>query len=166
MKKLPIDQAVDRFLCWRLPENFAPDCGISFVKVNHPTSWPTGTNLFTADQAKAMLAHVAEPLIVEIEQRWIPVIERLPDSGVTVLAFYKNGNGLGRRIRAQWIAAKSSESSDESDFGEYDESSDTYYDPEGWYEQIEHAVDYSAMFVSDGKPTHWMPLPAPPKDAL
>ena len=58
-----INAMVSRFLCWRLPENFSPDCGISFVKVNHPTSWPTGTNLFDANQAKAMLMEVVAPLL-------------------------------------------------------------------------------------------------------
>ena len=53
-----IDAMVSRFLSWRLPENFSPDCGISFTRINHPTSWPVGTNLFTAEQAKAMILHM------------------------------------------------------------------------------------------------------------
>jgi hypothetical protein len=68
--KSTIDQAVDRFLCWKLPADFAPDCGITFTS---PIGcWPTGTNLFTADQAEAMLNYVAYPLtarIVELEQQ-------------------------------------------------------------------------------------------------
>jgi hypothetical protein len=53
-----LDATVDRFLQWRLPDTFAPDCGISFTPLNHPNSWPTGTNLLTAAQAKDMLRHV------------------------------------------------------------------------------------------------------------
>jgi hypothetical protein len=53
-----LDAMVDRFLTWRLPDDFYPDCGISFTKLNHPNSWPVGTNLLTAEQAKAMLLHV------------------------------------------------------------------------------------------------------------
>lgn len=68
--KTPIDQAVDRFLCWKLPKGFSPDCGIKFKRESdykHPefgcTKFePTGTNLFDAVQAKDMLAHVTEPL--------------------------------------------------------------------------------------------------------
>lgn len=54
--KVP-DAIVDRFLSWRLPDDFSPDCGVSFVKPSHPTSWPVGTNLFTATQARAMLEY-------------------------------------------------------------------------------------------------------------
>jgi hypothetical protein len=51
---------VDRFLGWQLPEAFNPDCFIYFsrdmAKANH--SWPIGTNLFTAEQAREMLEYV------------------------------------------------------------------------------------------------------------
>lgn len=57
-----LDKAVNRFLAWPLPKGFAPDCGISFDgrkddEWNKGKSWPIGTNLFTADQAKAMFLH-------------------------------------------------------------------------------------------------------------
>lgn len=52
------DEMVSRFLTWRLPDDFAPDCGVSFTKPNHPTSWPVGTNLLTAIQARQMLEYV------------------------------------------------------------------------------------------------------------
>lgn len=52
------DEMVNRFLNWRLPDDFQPDCGVSFVKPNHHTSWPVGTNLLTAVQARQMLEHV------------------------------------------------------------------------------------------------------------
>ncbi len=54
-------EMVDRFLCWKLPADFYPDGGVSFAP-GHTTpsspNWTTGTNLFTATQAKAMLEHV------------------------------------------------------------------------------------------------------------
>ncbi len=55
---------VDRFLRWRLPENFGPDGGISFVRdYNVNTPWPakhepTGTNLFDVTQATDMVKHL------------------------------------------------------------------------------------------------------------
>jgi hypothetical protein len=52
------NEIVGRFLTWKLPSDFQPDCGVSFVKPNHPTSWPVGTNLLTATQARDMLEHV------------------------------------------------------------------------------------------------------------
>ena len=59
-----IKDAVARFLCWRLPENFAPDGGISFkATFNENTPWPmrhepTGANLLNATQAEAMIRHI------------------------------------------------------------------------------------------------------------
>lgn len=55
-----IDEMVNRFLCWKLPKDFAPDCGISFKpsKVNVVLDvWPTGTNLLHAGQAQEMFRH-------------------------------------------------------------------------------------------------------------
>lgn len=65
---LEIDEIVNRFLCWKLPEHFSPDCGISFKQYSdyeHPVFGrnkyePVGTNLFSADQAKAMFEYVLE----------------------------------------------------------------------------------------------------------
>ena len=47
----------NRFLGWKLPEDFGPDCGISFTPLGHPNGWPIGTNLFTATQAQAMFEY-------------------------------------------------------------------------------------------------------------
>lgn len=61
-----IRRMVSRFLAWPLPDDFAPDCGISFEPVvNKHTSLehryePVGTNLFTAVQAEAMIRHIIE----------------------------------------------------------------------------------------------------------
>lgn len=66
-----IKHMVNRFLMWRLPENFNPDGGISF-KAEFNVDWnasrglptdrhqPTGTNLLTATQAEAMIRHILE----------------------------------------------------------------------------------------------------------
>lgn len=60
-KQIQIDEMVNRFLGWRLPENFYPDCGITFKHIDtwggYPNNWPIGTNLFTANQAKVMFEH-------------------------------------------------------------------------------------------------------------
>jgi hypothetical protein len=59
-----IKYMVDRFLGWRLPENFNPDAGISFKKTfNENTPWPmkhepVGTNLFDAGQAEEMIRYM------------------------------------------------------------------------------------------------------------
>lgn len=61
-----IKHMVDRFLNWRLPEHFNPDCGISFkAEYNQNTPYPAkhepvGTNLFTAEQAEQMIRHMID----------------------------------------------------------------------------------------------------------
>lgn len=61
-----IKKMAERFLTWRLPEDFNPDGGISFKKTyndltDHPMKHePTGTNLFNFEQAIAMVRHMAE----------------------------------------------------------------------------------------------------------
>jgi len=62
MTEVEIKNMVDRFLNWRLPEDFHPDCGIHFdadaAKKLHPHNHryePIGTNLFTATQATEMV---------------------------------------------------------------------------------------------------------------
>lgn len=54
------DEMVSRFLDWKLPKDFGPDCYVSFDREQAETNngWPVGTNLFTADQVKQMLQHV------------------------------------------------------------------------------------------------------------
>jgi hypothetical protein len=96
---------------------------------------------------------------------WVQVAERLPAAGQTVLACYRNRADKVRRIRAHWIAAKSIEAGTEDECSEYDEDADTYWTPEGWYEQIDNWGDYSAVAVCEGTVTHWMPLPPPPASA-
>ena len=56
-----IDEMVNRFLSWKLPVDFSPDCNISFDRKTAstwPNSWPIGTNLLTADQAREMIKHI------------------------------------------------------------------------------------------------------------
>jgi hypothetical protein len=62
-----IDHMVDRFLSWKLPKDFQPDQGISFKQAtlkDYKTDrfWPIGTNLFTADQARAMISYMLEDI--------------------------------------------------------------------------------------------------------
>lgn len=61
-----IEHMVNRFLAWKLPSNFNPDAGISFKAAfnehtAHPMKHePSGTNLFDATQADAMVRHMIE----------------------------------------------------------------------------------------------------------
>ena len=61
-----IDEMVNRFLSWSLPDDFHPDGGIEFNResaYDHPDTGrhkfkPTGTNLFHAGQAREMIEHI------------------------------------------------------------------------------------------------------------
>lgn len=61
-----IKHMIDRFLGWRLPENFNPDGGVSFQKIGNegtPHAYarePSGTNLFDATQAQAMIRYLVD----------------------------------------------------------------------------------------------------------
>lgn len=55
------DEMVSRFLGWKVPQDFYPDCYVTFdrEKASAPhASWPVGTNLLHAGQAREMLEHV------------------------------------------------------------------------------------------------------------
>lgn len=56
-----IKYMVDRFLSWKLPKNLNPDAGISYTRPNYAPevdATPSGTNLFDATQADAMVRHM------------------------------------------------------------------------------------------------------------
>lgn len=63
-----IKHMVDRFLQWKLPEDFRPDGGIEFDPISSKgTAYerrrePVGTNLLSATQAEAMVRHMLDGL--------------------------------------------------------------------------------------------------------
>lgn len=55
----------DRFLGWKLPEEFKPDNGVTYTAPHGCWSTPlTGTNLLDANQAEAMVRYMAEEMPV------------------------------------------------------------------------------------------------------
>ncbi|MDE2097060.1 MAG: hypothetical protein KGL39_07425 [Patescibacteria group bacterium] len=65
MTEEQINHMVDRFLAWRLPQPWHPDNGISYQRPNYAHApadhdWPTGANLFDADQATEMVRYLAQ----------------------------------------------------------------------------------------------------------
>lgn len=69
MTDAQIKHMVERFLSWKLPENFAPDGGVTFTKMYNEKSpfgpmrhEPVGTNLFDYTQADAMVRHMLDEL--------------------------------------------------------------------------------------------------------
>ncbi len=75
-------QMIDRFLSWKLPEDFSPDCGVSFDKrppdaKGYARPWPVGTSLLTATQARQMLEHVLQAPTPLEQKKADPVYDKL-----------------------------------------------------------------------------------------
>lgn len=87
-----IKYMVDRFLGWRLPEHFSPDCGISFkANYNERTAYPakhepTGTNLFDATQAEAMIRYLVDGMPADGSEQFTIFVDGKP---IDVAAIYK-----------------------------------------------------------------------------
>lgn len=84
---------------------------------------------------------------------WMPLPDTLPDPGKPVLL------DIGKKhpIRAMWAAKHTVEAGDDdTDWGEYDEATDTYYCPEGWYEWNQHEETHWAVSET---PVAWCELP-------
>lgn len=100
-----------------------------------------------------------------LRKRWIPVTERLPENDVHVLLSCKCGSGAyvcdGFHTEKYSTPTQFYEDID----ADYDEETDEYYFPEGWWEVIKNWDDYSCVAIEDTV-THWMPLPEPPKEEV
>lgn len=91
---------------------------------------------------------------------WIRVSDELPPADKPVLAAFRNECGRTRVVCAFYAPAYTIESDGEWDeFADYHEERDTFYTPEGWYENNEY--DETNWKVA-ADVTHWMPLPAHP----
>jgi len=92
---------------------------------------------------------------------WIETKDKMPEYGVPVLVFVQGVYGnKTRRLRASYAAKHTQEQSELADGdADYDEATDEYYCPEGWYETNEFEEVHWRV---EGEVTHWMPLPEPP----
>ena len=84
---------------------------------------------------------------------WVSVGERLPEPGKPVLIACN-----GRALRAVWMPKHYAT---EADWGEFRGDTDEDYWPEGWYEW--NGYD-EVHWQTEHEPTHWQPLPQPPKE--
>lgn len=115
-----VGKMVDRFLGWKLPKDFHPDCGISFKSESdyeHPefgkTKYePTGTNLFHAGQAKELFEHAIGgedvPQSLQLLTFCVLVLRNgFAVTGESACASPENFNAeIGRRIARENAIAK------------------------------------------------------------
>lgn len=83
-------------------------------------------------------------------QQWQP-IETAPKDKWLILGYY-NIAGKWRTVRGNWF--------DDGDL--FDDNEEPIHGDEGWYETAENANDLPNVWPIN--PTHWMPLPAAPKE--
>ena len=84
---------------------------------------------------------------------WIALPGTLPKPGTPVLL------DIGKKypIRAMWAAKHTVPAAgDDTDWGEYDEATDQYWCPEGWYEWNQNEDNHWQVSET---PRAWMPLP-------
>lgn len=101
-----IEHMVDRFLRWKLPENFRPDAGISFKPdFNENTPWPnkhkpSGTNLFDCNQATEMVKFMIEdlPALPNQSEQINALVENAKSQTETNLAIIRKLDAKDQRI--------------------------------------------------------------------
>lgn len=94
---------------------------------------------------------------------WVKVSDKLPDTEVPVLALYAGYKGKPKIVRALYARKFTLKTYELGGFinPEYDEETDEYYCPEGWYEWNEHD---EVLWAIDYPVTHWMSLPELPME--
>jgi hypothetical protein len=90
---------------------------------------------------------------------WIPCFERLPEPGQPVLVAI--GKSVLRAMHAPHFTLSEDDWGEFEPHADYDEVTDRTYWPEGWYESDQHE---ERQFRLEREPTHWMPLPQPPRE--
>lgn len=125
MTEEQIKHMAERFLGWKLPENFNPDGGISFTPLANAgmgeyeyRHQPTGTNVLDYTQAEAMVRHLVEGLpdgvadeVSKMQEGWSHPIHMVAFRAGFLLCreymarFVESGGdpNIATSIRANWL---------------------------------------------------------------
>ena len=153
------------------------DCANCPAGLELPLTGPTCFERLLPEAAGALeklldrCARYAEEIaVLQERQRWIPVTERLPENEKDVLiAFTRKGlNGDIYRCVGMAFHTDGKTTTEDTSYSweldnvdmEYDEKNDAYIIPEGWWETVNFAENFTAV---DMRVTHWMPLPEAPE---
>jgi hypothetical protein len=139
--------------CAVIVEVFGKDWRLDYM------SLPVGKHrLYTQEYV-----YTTPPAAQRQPHEWIAVDECMPEPGAYVLAVFRYTTGKQRVIRAMHAPQKTLSEDDYGEFvtegADYDETTDTTYWPEGWYECNENEETHWQVHE---EVTHWMPLPAAP----
>jgi len=110
-------------------------------------------------QTVSKLVKREEFKIKELENPWVSVDKEMPEAGLMVLVRMQYAKGSKTVCFTAKYTAKFTEEADDF-YGDYDEKTDTYYCPEGWYEnQTNWDGEYGYIFVNEGKVIEWLTIP-------
>ena len=110
-------------------------------------------------QLSAIVAGGVSPLMA-VAERWVSVDERLPEPQKPVLLDIGKQYPIRAQMVPQYALTVGTDAAD--DFGEYDEETDEWYCPAGWYEWNQQEEIHWAV---NDKPIAWHELPAAPSIA-
>lgn len=123
-------------------------------------------NIYNAARAAYQIVKVKTEFGCFDTDGWISVKDRLPETKTRVLVSFQNNSGKCLTTCAEYIAPRTVLMEDyvhedqKYEFFDYDEESDTYWTPSGFYEwSYESEINYQLTETV----THWIPLPKPPK---
>ena len=91
---------------------------------------------------------------------WTPITEQMPPAGKTVLLKQQHDGCDPFVIVGQYAEKYSVESAGDDDESEYNDADDTYYCPEGFYEQQMNWDEYRWIAIDSCMPViEWMEIP-------
>lgn len=126
--------------------------GNSWLEEAHEPGEQGSFAVYTEQQVRTLLAAIKESLTTAPSalQGWMPIESAPKDK--TLLLGYRNSHGHWRTLLGEWFTRE--------EIDEYWEDPDGV-EP-GWFETSVEADDVPNVWRTN--PTHWMPLPQPPKE--